>query len=760
VNATMPVLIDTDDGGAILAWRDGRNGNGDIYAQRIDEWGRQVWSPEGVAVCTADSSQYEPQIVGDMAGGAIITWYDKRNGDWDIYAQRVGAEGTVLWTTNGVPVSIPEGDQHYPLIVSDGAGGAIISWWDLRGSDYDVYAQRLSASGSPQWTTDGVEVCGAAYHQHLSAMVPDGSGGAVMTWQDYRDGSGYSDVYVQRVNEAGAALWTADGVALCVQPNSQWSTTLASDGEGGAVVTWYDYRATYSDVYSQYVNGEGATQWTANGLLISGATDDQKEPVSISDGAGGVIVAWLDERSGSPEIYAQRIDFAGSAQWTSDGVPVDVGAWTRFQVGVVSNGLGGAIVTWVGTQLATEDIYAQNLNTEGDVVWPEAALLCGAPGLQSDPEIVPDGAGGAIVTWRDRRGEEPNVYAQRVTRQGYWGLPAPSIVSVSDVAGDQGGQIWLEFEPSRLDTWQQAGVDYYSVWRDADPGEDELAAAGSAVLSSPSEAGPGMVKAAYYLSPHGSWQLIGTVDAHYLTTYAFLAETSRDSTGADPGLELYFVSAHGASGLDWWDSAPAEGYSVDNLSPCTPQGAAAEFAGGTSLWIHWNPNTEADLHHYAVFRGTSPDFVPDETNLLGTASDTSFADDGFGYGGEYYYKISAWDVHGNESPHALITPDMITGVPGEGHRYADALYQNAPNPFTKGTRIGFSLRKAGHVRLTIFDAKGRLIRVLMDEECTAEEHVREWDGTDSSGRRMASGTYFYKVEAPGWTDSKKMTLAK
>ncbi|MBI1923046.1 hypothetical protein HYR99_02230 [Candidatus Poribacteria bacterium] len=98
-----------------------------------------------VPISTAANSQQYPQLVSDGAGGAIITWQDDRNSG---YAQRVSASGAVLWTTDGVPVAA--GFSASPQLVSDGAGGAIITWFEYRDGD-DIYAQRVNMVGPSQW---------------------------------------------------------------------------------------------------------------------------------------------------------------------------------------------------------------------------------------------------------------------------------------------------------------------------------------------------------------------------------------------------------------------------------------------------------------------------------------------------------------------------------------------------------------------------------------------------------------------------------
>ena len=87
-----------------------------------------AWSSnlrENTPVCTASGQQSALQIISDGAGGAIITWEDARNVHFDIYAQRVDAHGNVLWKKDGFSICSAPENQNRPRIVSDGAGGAI-----------------------------------------------------------------------------------------------------------------------------------------------------------------------------------------------------------------------------------------------------------------------------------------------------------------------------------------------------------------------------------------------------------------------------------------------------------------------------------------------------------------------------------------------------------------------------------------------------------------------------------------------------------
>jgi hypothetical protein len=200
-------------------------------------------------VSTARADQIHPEIACDGAGGAIITWTDFRNPSYaDVYAQRIDTLGNLMWGADGVAVGSAAGYQSLPQIIADGAGGAVISWQDARVSGFDIYAQRYDIGGTAHWG-GGVIVCSAADEQDNLALAPDGTGGAVIAWRDGRNSN--DDIYAQRVDGLGGTRWVTNGAGVCVQSNSQDQVQVASDGEGGAIFVWRDYRTgASSDIYA------------------------------------------------------------------------------------------------------------------------------------------------------------------------------------------------------------------------------------------------------------------------------------------------------------------------------------------------------------------------------------------------------------------------------------------------------------------------------------------------------------------------------
>lgn len=89
-----------------------------------------------------------------------------------------------------------------------------------------------------------------------------------------------------------------------------------------------------------------------------------------------------------------------------------------------------------------------------------------------------------------------------------------------------------------------------------------------------------------------------------------------------------------------------------------------------------------------------------------------------------------------------------------------ALEQNRPNPFDPLTTIRFELVRRGHTTLRIYDVTGRLVRTLVDRRLDRDRHRVVWDGTDDSGRLVASGIYVYRLRAADFTAMTKMVVLR
>jgi FlgD Ig-like domain len=403
-----------------------------------------AWPAGGRALCTAPGDQLGPAITTDGAGGAIVTWHDRRAFPFNIDALHVLASGEVdaAWPTNGralltdalARTIVPAGTE-FPVIASDGAGGAIVCWQDGRSTvnGQDIYAHHVLASGmlDPAWPVNGVTVCSVAGEQGAPVIVSDRAGGAFIAWIDGRANDVSSgDVFAAHVLATGVVdpTWPANGVAVCTAPKPQFSLDIVRDEVGGVIVTWMDARVGNpgDDIFAEHVLRTGVVDpaWPANGRALSAAPGTQATPRIISDGVltaggAGAIVTWTDLRDGNNDVYAQRVLSSGAIAtgWAINGQPVSITGSDEVSPKIVSDGATGAIIAWADTRSGSRNTRANHLLTTGalDPAWPANGVTLSISNLDEVGQVIAsDGAGGAIVAW-DR---EFDIFAQHVLASG------------------------------------------------------------------------------------------------------------------------------------------------------------------------------------------------------------------------------------------------------------------------------------------------------------------------------------------------------
>src|SRR5262245_8001367 len=297
-------------GGAFVAWVETRADGSNVRVLRLDTSGAVVsgWPALGITVAASLGEQYGPRIIADGAGGAYVGWLDFRGQRGRVYVRRIAANGGFPsgWQSDGVPVSNAAGDQSGAVMVADGAGGALILWQDRSATATAIRAQRLtgSAAVATGWPAAGRVLCASAFGQFAPASVTDGAGGAIVVWQEARDGP--LKLYALRFDGVGqpAAGWPASGLQVASGTSEQRAASIVSDGASGAVIAW----TQSDDIYAQRLSSFGgpATGWPGAGLLVCGSADQQYGPVALADGTGGAFIAWEDYRAGDDgDIYAE-----------------------------------------------------------------------------------------------------------------------------------------------------------------------------------------------------------------------------------------------------------------------------------------------------------------------------------------------------------------------------------------------------------------------------------------------------------------------
>jgi hypothetical protein len=309
-------IISDGAGGAIIAWeeQDTLTAMWNVCVQRVNSAGVRLWDPNGVPVCNVTSNRINVKLQKDGNGGAFVCWQDLRNGtDYGIYAQHFDGVGNYLWSPQGVMVSDTVDSQINPKLDPDSAtSGIYVAWVDKRNyTDYNVYAQRIDSLGNKLWSTHGNPVCTAAGNQSaIDIFSNPKSNGLIVTWKDLRNGTN-TDIYAQRLTPTGNPAWTMNGIVICNAIRDQLNPNITGDGNGGAIIAFQDSSTGTWNVKAQRITNTGTIVWQANGVNVGNAINDQTSPKNVSDNNGGTIVAFMDKRTFQNDVYVHKIFYDG-----------------------------------------------------------------------------------------------------------------------------------------------------------------------------------------------------------------------------------------------------------------------------------------------------------------------------------------------------------------------------------------------------------------------------------------------------------------
>jgi len=195
------------------------------------------------------------------------------------------------------------------------------------------------------------------------------------------------------------------------------------------------------------------------------------------------------------------------------------------------------------------------------------------------------------------------------------------------------------------------------------------------------------------------------------------------------------VRAATADLYTFFDSGAENGFSVDNLSPPAPTPFLAAYLGG-GTHLHWGVSPAGDFATFRLYRGASADFVLGPGTLVTATPDTGHVDAG---PAGSFYKLSAVDWNGNESPFALVGPYQTTDAPAAAP-IAFALEGVRPNPAFGGRLlVHFALPHGEPATLELLDVAGRRVRQQAVGALGVGRHVVDLGGA------LTPGLYFVRL---------------
>jgi hypothetical protein len=432
---------ETGDGGAIYVWSDTKLGERDLYAQKVDANGNMVWG-QPLLVDGKPDRQEDPVITRTSDNNFIIAWIDFSNDpDGSVFAQKVNSNGVLMWPTGGVSLCSYPGIQISLNIEPDNAGGAYIVWEDSRNPGKDIYGQHVNSQGNVVWVANGIPIANSAGDESYNTMWADGTGGLIIGYVHALNS--LETLYVKRFLPDGQMAWTQP-VSLSPSASNQNKIKMSPINNDSFVFTWMDFRLVHPDIYAQRVDLNGNLLWPDPFVVYTdstGAMAPQENPRIVQTSDSGVIIVWEDKRNDldDPDLFAQKVSLSGQLLWNLDGVPLAVAPFGQKGPRMAADNSGGCFVVWDDARNGNApniDIYAQHLTSTGLSAWSNNGLaVCVAPNEQSG-SLVKVSNNNLFVNWMDLRNGSVGIYYQVLNSSGEFQLADNGIQVFWGLSGD------------------------------------------------------------------------------------------------------------------------------------------------------------------------------------------------------------------------------------------------------------------------------------------------------------------------------------
>jgi hypothetical protein len=377
------------------------------------------WAPMGNPANLAPGDQSNPQVAQDGLGGVYLFWRDSRDYSttgYDVYAQHLSSSGTVAsgWPADGLALCTLPGNQGgIYFVMPDDSGGAVFEWGDGRPGAPGGYALRVHADGTiaPGWPANGIRLA----TNGVRAAARDEAGGFYVVSPTPGPSLGFDGAYyLLRFTFAGALApgWPPGGALVCNAPGDRAGVSIDADGTGGALLSWYDYRSPVAgQIFAARVQSDAslAPGWTVNGTLVSdpAAALQNYDPFVLHDGLGGGYVVWQSQGGNQSPSTIQHLSANGQvfSGWPQAGLRV-APSGGQVDTRIATDGVGGAIVAWD----EGSGIWAQRFASNGPT--PVLLSLVNADGTPERVALTWQGSGAGSLRASIFRRTSPSAWQQ------------------------------------------------------------------------------------------------------------------------------------------------------------------------------------------------------------------------------------------------------------------------------------------------------------------------------------------------------------
>ncbi len=465
-------------GGAFIFWQDKKSGiMSEVFFIHVNNNGKVTLRADGKKVADLVGPEESPVAASSLPNTAVVVWKDLTLANsGNLLAQRVSNTGNYLWPSHGVEITTGNSAiSNYS--VSSGVGGNVFIAYVSRSTGtvprYNLEIQKLNHEGKLLLDRDSTVIYSSVDRNGFTSLVPDNNGGVYLLWLQYHNNN--STLMAQHVDSSGHSLWGKNPVKISGNKDNVILYTAERMDFPAVYVAWQSQKND-KDIYHQIITAKGKNLWISGGRLATPNTGKQINPNAVVSDSS-VILSWTKDSGTDKDIYAQKFDIQGKTVWGRLPIPLIQYQGDQFGQKIISDGKGGAVVAWIDRRNDSTyaDIYAQRIDSKGKKLWDSLGLKVGSNfnTLKSYLSLVTDENGGAIAIFKNKRGNEDDIYGQRIFSSGTYasqivgfnaGLTGDS-VKVSWYSANESGNIKYTVERTgQIDNdstdWKTVGFVY------------------------------------------------------------------------------------------------------------------------------------------------------------------------------------------------------------------------------------------------------------------------------------------------------------
>ena len=312
----------------LLMWEDNRSTK-KIYGNwLVDD---MLEAANGIQVSFSDNSSTEtdlsqPKMLKAETGIYLAT-FDAVESPKRIRINRLSDELSNVWDSAGVALN-PVFDQRSATLTSV-ENGIGCFWSESRTFNYDIYFQRLDLAGNAVLESGGVNVVNSSGDDYVQALLPAPDGDYLLFWIEEIWPA--SRLKYKKVDASGSTTigWPSSGYSLSDQSAEAGNLVVKQISDTDGVLAVWNQDGNFSDIYAQKIDWDGTAQWATGGVPVTTANNDQSAiSLDIDEGGNNAFIAWEDFRNGTDfNILGKPVDLVNGS------VPVEAVHFTADTTG-------------------------------------------------------------------------------------------------------------------------------------------------------------------------------------------------------------------------------------------------------------------------------------------------------------------------------------------------------------------------------------------------------------------------------------------